>query len=235
MAKTVLQNSIRATGPGAASLKYDVLAGLSVIGLAGPPVLETSMTRLIALLTARYNWTRDELCVGQREMARMWSVNERTVKREMKRLTEMQMLVCTRPGARGRVTTYRLNMAKVLEVSEPAWALIGPDFEQRMKERCEPAPVKVVSLRDYVSAKAGPESSEDATPWGRVRLRLADVDAAVFAAWFDRLEFETFAAGVLTLRAPSRFVERYIETHLTGALRSAVEAEFGAVRTVAFV
>lgn len=234
MTGTVLQNSIRATGPGAGSLKYDILAGLSVAGLAGSPLVMTSMTRLISLLTARYDWNRDELRVGQREMARMWSVNERTVKREIKRLTEARILVCTRPGVRGRVATYRLNMARVLELSEPSWSLIGSDFERRMAERFAAKPVKVVSLSDYVSAKSPPIDTNDLSPWSRVRSRLADADPAVFAAWFDRLEFEAFSGGLLTLRAPSRFVERYIETHLAPHLRSAAEAEFGTIRAVAF-
>ena len=44
------------------------------------------MLRLIALITARYNWQRDELSVGQSEMARIWGVHDRTVKREVRRL-----------------------------------------------------------------------------------------------------------------------------------------------------
>lgn len=41
------------TGPGAGSLKYDLIASLSVMGMAGPPVMQMSMMRLIALVTAR--------------------------------------------------------------------------------------------------------------------------------------------------------------------------------------
>ena len=80
------------------------------------------------------------------------------------------------------LAAYRLNMTRVLELSEPAWALIGPDFEQWMKERCADTPVKVVSLQDYVSAKSPPADADDATLWGRVRHGLAEADPAVFAA-----------------------------------------------------
>ena len=83
----------RFTGPQAGSQKYDLLTALAVAGLCGSPGFQTSMLRLIALVTARYNWARDELTVGQREMARMWSVDERTVKRELKRLTTAGVLV----------------------------------------------------------------------------------------------------------------------------------------------
>jgi hypothetical protein len=39
----------------------------------------------MALITMRYNWQRDELTTGQGEIAPLWSVDERTVKREMAR------------------------------------------------------------------------------------------------------------------------------------------------------
>jgi len=75
------------TGPQAGSLKYDLLTALSVVGLHGSPTLQCSMLRLSAMVTARYNWRLDEISIGQAELARIWGVNERTVKREMKRLT----------------------------------------------------------------------------------------------------------------------------------------------------
>ncbi len=92
----------RLTGPEAGSLKYDILTALTLLGLHGTATEQTSMMRLIALITARYNWRANELTVGQRDIARMWAVNERTVKREMKRLTDAQILVCKRSGVRGR-------------------------------------------------------------------------------------------------------------------------------------
>jgi hypothetical protein len=55
--------------------------------------------RLITLITARYNWMRDELAVGQREIARLWSVDERTVKREMALLRAQGWLNVKRQGA----------------------------------------------------------------------------------------------------------------------------------------
>ena len=221
------------TGPGAGSLKYDLIASLSVMGMAGPPVLQTSMLRLIALVTARYNWKMDEFCVGQREMARMWSVNERTVKREIKRLLETQILICIRSGVRGRVGAYRLNMPRIMELSEPGWALIGPDFDTRMRERHQQSPIKVVSLKDYAATQAV-SGATAATPWGCVQDRLLQADPAVFNAWFAQVSFQSYADGVLTLRAPSRFAERYIETHLMRRLVAAVEPELGSVREVTF-
>ncbi|MEM8776557.1 MAG: hypothetical protein AAGF53_16095, partial [Pseudomonadota bacterium] len=108
----------RIAGPEAGVQKYDILTSLSVAGLNGSSAFQTSMLRLIALVTARYNWRSDELSIGQRDIARMWSVNERTVKREIKRLLGYDILIRKRAGVRGRVATYRLNYSKVAEISK---------------------------------------------------------------------------------------------------------------------
>ena len=128
-------NPLRLTGPEAGVIKYDLLTALSVAGLNGSPTLQTSLMRLIAAVTSRYNWRADELSVGQRDLARMWSVNERTVKREIKRLTDAQLLICTRGGVRGRVAAYRLNYAQIARLSGPCWPLVGPDYDARVKAR----------------------------------------------------------------------------------------------------
>lgn len=231
-AAAMYQQVQKLTGPGAGSLKYDLIASLSVMGMAGPPVMQMSMMRLVALITARYNWKLDEFCVGQREMARMWSVNDRTVKREIKRLLETSILICVRQGVRGRVGAYRLNMPRIMEMSQDSWGLIGPDFEARMRERYRPAQTKVVSLSDYTGQ--GGSFSVSETPWHRTLDRLAQTDPAVSQAWFAQVSFRSYAEGTLTLKAPSRFAERYIETHLLPLLVSAAEQEFGPVRIVAF-
>lgn len=222
----------RMTGPGAGVVKYDIVTSLSVAGLNGPPVFQTSMMRLISLVTARYNWQQDELCVGQREMARMWSVNERTVKREIKRLTEARVLICKRAGVKGRVARYRLNIQRIVELSQPCWALVGPDFEARMQARHGEPSVKVVALKDYVP-DTRPVAAE--SPWERTCQRLSETDPAMYQAWFAKVDFHGFEAGTLRLRVPSRFAERYIATHLMGPLAGAAEEMFGAVRKVEFV
>ena len=107
-------NPLRLTGPEAGVIKYDLLTALSVAGLNGSPTLQTSLMRLIAAVTSRYNWRADELSVGQRDLARMWSVNERTVKREIKRLTDAQLLICTRGGVRGRAVTPAGGLRRVM-------------------------------------------------------------------------------------------------------------------------
>jgi len=81
-------DSRRVTGAGAGAVKYDILTALTVTGLNGTGGEAVSMARLIAVITARYNWRLDELSMGQREMAMLWGVGDRTVKREVKRWLE---------------------------------------------------------------------------------------------------------------------------------------------------
>lgn len=226
---------LRLTGPGASVVKYDVLTALSVAGLEGSQTFQTSMMRLIALVTARYNWALDELCVGQRDMARMWSVNERTVKREIKRLTGAGVLISTRPGVRGRVGAFRLNHGRIAEISAPCWHLVGPDFEARMSERHQPPPVKVVQLQTYMlppdTAASGPEKG---TPWQRVMAQLAAQHPSTFGSWFARLQFGGREGGTLRVSAPGKFVQRYIETHLSAILLAACEQQFGPLERIEF-
>lgn len=226
----------RAMGPDAGVVKYDVLTALSVAGLAGSPGFSTSLMRLIALITARYNWREDEFCVGQKDMARMWSVDERTVKRQIKRLMDAEVLVCKRPGVRGRVGAYRLNYSAIARLSAPTWHQVGPDFENRMRERYGTTEdTKVVQFGDYAQpdADAGETGHAD-TPWKKAMADLRAEDKAQFDAWFGRLGFIKVEGSVVHLSCPSAFIQRYIETHLLQRLLNAVRHQFGAVSDVTF-
>ena len=203
-------------GPGAGVRKYDLLTALAVAGLAGSPGFATSMTRLIALVTARYNWRLDEVSIGQAELARMWSVDVRTVKREIRRLAEHGLLSIKRAGARGRVATYVLNHKRIDELTRECWPLVGPDFEARMAEQggtSDAAPSTVVPF---------PGQSDSQSEWSVARSTLRRVDRARAKAWFDPLMREGRVGTTLTLRAPSAFHAGYVMTHLIGDLTRAV-------------
>ncbi len=224
----------RIAGPAAGGLKYDLLTALSVAGLNGTQTLQTSLMRLIALVTARYNWRLDEFTVGQRDMARMWSVNERTVKREIKRLTEAGIVICKYGGVRGRVGAYRLNYPRIAELSRPSWALVGPDFERRMEERFPAPGIKVVQMASYAEKPVSePEMTSEPT-WGAVLAALARTDPGLTKAWFSRLRFIGLCDRTLTLEAPSAFVQRYIETHHIELLVDMVRQQMGQVDQVVF-
>ena len=208
----------RLTGPKAGSLKYDLLTALSVVGLHGPPVRQTSMLRLTALVTARYNWRLDEVSVGQRDLARMWGVNERTVKRQMKRLVDEAFLICKRKGVRGRVGAYRLNYDEIYRCSRPLWTAVGPDFEERM-----------ATFVPDVSTSVGDSSSGGTGKWRHVLQRLKADNLALYTNWYSTLSLEGLEAGVLCVKAPNEFVARYVETHLAGEMVRAVETQMGPV------
>ncbi len=211
---------IKPVGRDAAAKKYDILSALMAHALAGGPVAQRLVLRLMALITTRYNWQRDELCMGQREIARLWCVDERTVKRDMAQLRAMGWLRVKRQGARGRVSVLGLDLERILLDTRPAWPNIGEDYVARMAERggegnAIPQPdANVVPFR-----KTAPVSEPGL--WGRMRDVLHAEDAVIYGAWFAPLIEIDLAEGVLTLAAPSRFHATYLRTHLMGRLEMA--------------
>lgn len=216
----------RLTGPGAGSEKYDLLTAMAVAGLSGGPQQQSTMLRLIALVTARYNWAADELSVGQREMAAMWSVDERTVKREIKRLTSAEILIQKRAGVRGRVAVYRLNLSQLYKLSEPVWRRVGPDFADRMDLRLpKPEPQTVVRV-DFQNRQPA-RIPDQPDPWHRILHRLEQDNPTAAAAWFSKLQVRAQSETLLSLQAPTKFIAQYIQTHLLPSLTAAAQTELG--------
>ena len=229
MAHTDIQR--RFTGLNAGVRKYDMLTAMALVGLAGPPVLHTSMLRLIAIVTARYNWSLDELTMGQREMARIWQVCMRTAKREVKRMTAASILVPIRPGVRGRVAAYRLNHDEIRRLSRPVWNCIGPDFTSRMAGVAEtPAPSSATVVPLHPEHFGLPE--EDGSGWRTAAVRLREDDPAVYRSWFAPLRSLGLAGGVLVLEAPTRFHASYVQTHHSPRLLAALLSCGAPVRDV---
>ncbi len=216
-------------GPGAGVVKYDVLTALSLMALRETQTFQVTVLRLIALITARYNWKLDQFTVPQPDMARMWNVSERTVKREIKRMLTSELLVCVRPGRRGRVAAYRLNYAKVTQNSQTAWADVGADYEARMQAMVSEAPSKVVRV-DF-AGRTAPETPEDIPVaqdlWGRVLQDLTASDPANLRNWYMKLKWVSEADGHVVLSAPSPFVAQFVQTHLVRALVPALVNQIG--------
>lgn len=217
-------------GPGAAAHKYDLITALGAHALSLGKHDQRLVLRLITLLTARYNWARDELSIGQREIARLWSCNERTVKREMAKLRALGWLVVKRQGARGRVTTYGFNTAGMMAATKAIWPEIGSDFVVRL----EGVPAETVVPFPVKGSVAAPELDE-ATEWGLARALLYAEDAGRFGAWVQALKRTGRAGGRLTLKAPSRFHAAYVQTHLAGVLLRACQSVDGQVSTIEIV
>lgn len=160
--------------------------------------------------------------MGQTEMARLWGVSERTAKREIKLWLDRGFLVCSRPGVRGRVAAYRLNLARVLEVSEPYWPAIGSDFVDRMTASDAPPPSdrKVVQLDNH---RAQNVTSDPADPWLAVKQSLSDGQPEVYSSWLSQLEYERLGVSTVRVTAPSRFVASYVNGHYLGAIERAIQ------------
>ena len=222
-------NIARPTGPGAGVVKYDVLTALSVTALRGTQTLQTTVLRLIALITARYNWKLDHVSVPQKDMARMWRVSERTVKREIKRMISSDLVICVRPGVRGRVAAYRLNYPRLTEASQACWGDVGADFEARMQSMA-PSPASKIVRVDFAS-KGTSETCPTLPPaqdlWGRVLHDLAQSDPANLRNWYMKLSWVSATQDRVILAAPSPFIAQFVQTHLVRALVPALARQTG--------
>lgn len=209
----------RPVGRAAPVRKYDILSALAARALAKGPHDQRLTLRFLLLVTARYNWATDRLNTGQREIAQMWSVDERTVKREMARLREMGWLRLLRQGARGRVSEYGIDFDTILAETEPYWSAIGPDFEARQRPNAAVASVPAGAGQGAVipfpaaATPPAPRRRPSHPAWERTLAALRRDDSALCAAWLDPL-CAAEADGTLRLTAPSRFHATYVRTHL---------------------
>ncbi|MFK7869411.1 MAG: hypothetical protein AB8B58_09245 [Roseobacter sp.] len=220
--------SAKPVGRGAAARKYDILTALGAYALAQDKHEQRRVLRLITLVTARYNWPRNELAVGQREIARLWSVDTRTVKREMAMLRARGWLVVKRQGARGHVTEYGIDFDVVLQGTRAEWPNVGPDFEIRMGQG--PETTKVVAMPSRAQTPA-PEVTSG-TEWALAAALLHAEDAGSYASWLAALQRVERAGGRLTLRAPSRFHAAYVQTHLSTRVLAACRDVDGSVAEI---
>ncbi len=200
----------RPVGRGASARKYDILTALGAYALAQGKHEQRRILRLMTLVTARYNWAQDRLAVGQREIARLWSVDERTVKREMAALRGRGWLEVRRQGARGRVTEYGLNLERMLAETEGHWAAVGPDFALRMGQGEPEAEVVPLPVKGVVRAPDVSGGEE----WALAQALFHAEDPGLYASWIAGLARVGRVGGCLTLRAPSRFHGAYVQTHL---------------------
>lgn len=198
-------------GRDAATKKYDILSSLVAHALAADKHKQRQVMRLMALITTRYNWQRDELSMGQAEIARLWSVDTRTVKREMSKLRALGWLVLKRQGARGRVSSYGLDLPRIMKDTQATWANIGPDFIVRVGGQSEAAESNVVPFRT-----AQNDFSDD--PWGRACAAFVAADPSAYEAWIAPLMVGELEGGQMIVVAPSKFHASYVNSHLAERL-----------------
>jgi hypothetical protein len=221
---------VKVTGPKAAVVKYDILTALMTLGLHDKGIDGRLAQRLALLITARFNWQSETFCVGLREIARMWSVTERTTKRELALMRARGWIAVHRSAARGRVTEHRVNLHSVLEATRVCWPLVGPDFVARMGQGPDEKPVEK-NVIPFVQAEiVAPQN--DGTVWSAASRLIYDNDPAIHVAWFSKVTEIGREGTVLELAAPSAFVARYIETHYSGRILAAVTSCDPSVTTV---
>ncbi|MEO1110542.1 MAG: DnaA N-terminal domain-containing protein [Pseudomonadota bacterium] len=203
-------------GRNAPALKYDILSALTVHALSGDKHRQRSILRIVALITTRYNWRSNELSIGREEISRLWSVNERTVKREMAKFRAMGWVVVKRPAARGRVAVYELDLKQLMLDTSEVWPVIGTDFQARMTNE----PEAVTNIVPFKVKAAFPDGAEDDV-WTQVQAILHGRDPELWASWFQHLSEADRAGGVATLIAPSRFMADYIAQKWSARLLAA--------------
>ncbi|ADO44246.1 conserved hypothetical protein (plasmid) [Ketogulonicigenium vulgare Y25] len=216
-------------GRGSATRKYDLLTVLGTYALSQDRSLQRQVLRLICLLTARYNWQSDQLSVGQAEIARLWSVDPRTVKREMAAFRDMGWLVEKRPAARGRVTLYGLGMARIITDTRGTWEKVGPDLVARMDDNLPEVPGADSGYVMGGGAQGAevipfPQSLPDepaAQLWADMARQLHAENAGTYQAWFAALR-PAEQPGYLVLHAPGGYHATYIRTHLMARLEAAL-------------
>lgn len=224
-----MQQQRHLTGQGAGVEKYDLITALAVNGLAAGGSKQTTMMRLIALLTARYNWAKDEVVIGQREMASLWSVDERTAKRETRRLIEAGLLSIKRPGIRGRVASYHVDRNRIYALTQDDWNSVGPDYSTRMTAKVNET--KNFNIDEKViPLPVLPRSKNHDTAWDRSMALLATDQPQLYEAWFSKLvPSPSVSENILVLIAPTKFVASYISSRLMAPLERAVQFGYGSL------
>lgn len=222
----------KAVGRDAATKKYDMLTALAAYALSQDKGTQRLVLRLMVLITARYNWRRDELSMGRKEIARIWSVDERTVKREMAKFRGLDWVTVKRAGARGRVTTYAIRFENILTMTRDIWPAVGPDFVQRMGtiENPEAASGDVIPFTG--ATKTPPPDFSDGSHWSLASAALYSENETLFGAWFKPLTQTGRAGGCVILEAPSRFHAQYVTTHFYDKILTAICAQDGSIQSV---
>lgn len=218
----------RLTGPHAAVWKYDLLTALSVYALGQGATMQTSILRLIAAVTARYDWRRDELSIGRAELTRLWQCSEPTVKREIRRLRENGLLTVLRPGVRGRVAAYRLCRDAIARLTSDHWVCAGAEFTERMHGPAAPSQeTNIVSFPQ----QEGRGEPPDLPLWAQV---IAAADAVIYRNWFARVTAAPDGDTVV-FHAPSEFIARQIETRFLRQMNEAARYAWPALSNIRVV
>jgi len=209
---------LKPAGNGAAARKYDLLSALGTMALAKQPAEQRLVLRLIVAITARYNWASDTLAVAQSDLARMWSVDERTVKRMMAEYRGRGWLKVKRQATRGRVAEYGLGIEDLLIATRADWSRVGSDLEARLTPQDPPEPSSTI-VQFPVTATEVPSGDV----WPHVLELLTQGDTATAKAWLQGVTEEGLEDFVLRLSTKGRYQANYLRTHLAARILGAAK------------
>ncbi len=228
----------RLVGPEAGARKYDLLTGLATAALqpearavgaeddrTEPEFSAVTALRLIALITARYDWARDSAAIGHCELERLWGVSRRTVIREIDRLRRLGLLQLVSEGRRGRVSVYRLDQPRIAALTRRTWGGVGDKFALRMAaldatDSAQPTAAPAPSGAVIALFPTGDAAEQGR--WPRIVAALADgIPDAALRRWIQPLICRQRDEGRLDLVAPSRFHADYVIRTYGAALERA--------------
>jgi len=208
-------------GPSASARKYDLLTAMGALALSGSPGEQRLILRLMVAITARYNWASDTLAIAQTDLARLWSVDPRTVKRAMAQYRARGWLVQKRAPGRGRVAEYRVSLDRLMQDTRAVWPAVGSDFVQRLAPHPasqNPQPLNTLAQGTVVPFPVPAGTGQEAGLWPVIQRAFAQIDPAQAQAWLGGVTSAGMEADVLVLSAPGRFRANYLRTHLLSRL-----------------
>jgi chromosomal replication initiator protein len=94
-----------------------------------------------------------------------------------------------------------------------------------------------ISERQTTAAAADSTSGKESLgkeSWSKCLQRLRfELGDDLFTSWFARVDFETFAGGLLVVSVPTRFLKSWIDNHYQAKLQKIAATEFEGLVTVA--
>ncbi len=204
------------SGPNSAVVKYDVISALTCVALTGARSQQTIIMRLINLITCRYNWRKNELSIGSKEVAELTFTSQRTAKRTLKALTDLRFLIVRLQGRKGRVTKYGLGITAIFEAAAPH---TKPKYHQ-FCARIIADPLGASACVPPVDFKVEAQACQQ---WNAICAVIADKSQPLYVSWFADM-VGSVTEGQLTVVCKTNFIQNYARTKLLPNIYGSAEA-----------
>ena len=233
-------------GPKASVVKYDIVAAINGAGLTKSSLSKDVAQRLTLIIVSRYNWLTNEISAGHMQLSALWSVDLRRVKRILTELRTLGILAVKRAGRKGLVTVYRLDLAKIAEITRPFWHVLAADIAARL-DTAFPDENTVPAADEDSTSRVEQTADADASPTNVVKIDEArrqradpvrqaiarEVAPPAFDRWIRPLIHER-REDCLVFVAPSSFVANYVERQFGHKIERAIRQLFPEIRRVTF-